>query len=99
MNAPMLANRGEHMKLTGIVRKVDELGRIVIPVELRRILHVDIGDALEVFTDQERVYLKKYSPACMFCDHSQQLTYLKGKMICQPCMNELIDLYQDNIQL
>ncbi len=79
------------MKLTGIVRKVDELGRIVIPVELRRSLHVEIGDALEVFEDEERIFLKKYSPACLFCSDSEKLVYYKGKMICTPCLMELLD--------
>ncbi len=80
------------MKLTGIVRKVDELGRIVIPVELRRTLHVDIGDAFEVFIDEERIYLKKYSPACLFCNGSDELRFFKGKMLCITCASDIVSL-------
>lgn len=78
------------MKLSGIVRKIDELGRIVIPVELRRTLHVDIGDAFEVFMDEDRIYLKKYTPACLFCDNTEQLVYFKGKMVCSSCMTDIL---------
>lgn len=51
------------MKSTGIVRKVDELGRVVIPIELRRIMDIDVKDALEIFTDNEKIILKKYQPS------------------------------------
>ena len=55
------------MKSTGIVRKVDELGRVVIPIELRRTLGIEEKDALEIYTDNEKIVLKKYEPACIFC--------------------------------
>ena len=55
------------MKSTGIVRKVDELGRVVIPIELRRSLDIDVKDALEIFVDGEQIVLKKYAPASIFC--------------------------------
>ncbi|MDR1193586.1 MAG: AbrB/MazE/SpoVT family DNA-binding domain-containing protein, partial [Peptococcaceae bacterium] len=55
------------MKSTGIVRKVDELGRVVIPIELRRTLGIDLKDALEIYVDEEKIILKKYEPACIFC--------------------------------
>lgn len=54
------------MKSTGIVRKVDELGRVVIPIELRRTLGIDEKDALEIYTDNEKIVLKKYEPAWHF---------------------------------
>ena len=57
------------MKSTGIVRKVDELGRIVIPIELRRTLDIDIKDALEIYVDGDQIILKKYEPACIFCQN------------------------------
>ncbi len=79
------------IKLSGIVRKIDELGRIVIPVELRRTLHVDVNDAFEIYTDDERVYLKKYTPACVFCHSSQETSHFKRKIICKNCLYELLD--------
>ena len=54
------------MKATGIVRKVDELGRIVLPIELRRTLNIEIKDPLEIYVDGESIMLKKYQPACVF---------------------------------
>lgn len=77
------------MKSTGIVRKVDELGRIVIPMELRRTLDIDIKDALEIFVDGEQIILKKYAPACIFCDEASEVINYKGKKICKSCLNEL----------
>ncbi len=77
------------MKSTGIVRKVDELGRVVIPIELRRTLGIGIKDALEIYVDGERIMLKKYEPACIFCGNSDRVTYFKGKMICHTCLSEL----------
>lgn len=74
---------------TGIVRKVDELGRIVLPVELRKALRINIGDAVEIYVDPDRVMLKKYMPACTFCNDYNQLTYFKGKLICQQCLDEV----------
>jgi len=58
------------MKATGIVRKVDELGRIVLPIELRRTLGIDEKDPLEIYVDQEKIILKKYEPACVFCGNA-----------------------------
>ncbi|MCD1261009.1 AbrB/MazE/SpoVT family DNA-binding domain-containing protein [Paenibacillus athensensis] len=77
------------MKSTGIVRKVDELGRIVLPIELRRTLHIEIGDAVEVYVDPDRITLKKYMPACLFCGNVENTTYFKGKLVCQACIEDL----------
>lgn len=77
------------LKSTGIVRKVDELGRIVIPKELRVTLGIDVKDSLEIFVDGERIMLRKYEPACLFCDRANQTFHFKGKLICQTCINEL----------
>ena len=77
------------MKSTGIVRKVDELGRVVIPIELRRNLDIDVKDALEIFVDGEHIILKKYAPACIFCGQAKDVTSFKGKNICPACLNEL----------
>lgn len=77
------------MKSTGIVRKVDELGRVVIPIELRRNLDIDVKDALEIFVDGEHIILKKYAPACIFCGQAKDVETYKGKNICPACLKEL----------
>ncbi|PYG88697.1 transcriptional pleiotropic regulator of transition state genes [Ruminiclostridium sufflavum DSM 19573] len=77
------------MKSTGIVRKVDELGRIVLPIELRRTFNIEEKDALEIYVDESTIILKKYEPACIFCNDATNVTNYKGKNICQACMNEL----------
>ena len=77
------------MKSTGIVRKVDELGRIVLPVELRRTLDIAEKDSLEIYVDDDRIILKKYEPTCVFCGSSKDVISFKGKNICSVCMNEL----------
>ncbi|QNU65769.1 AbrB/MazE/SpoVT family DNA-binding domain-containing protein [Ruminiclostridium herbifermentans] len=77
------------MKSTGIVRKVDELGRIVLPIELRRTFNIEEKDALEIYVDESTIILKKYEPACIFCNDASNVTNYKGKNICQSCMNEL----------
>ena len=74
------------MKATGIVRKVDDLGRIVLPIELRRTLNIDIKDALEIFVDGEDIMLRKYNPACIICGESDDLIEYKGKKICKNCI-------------
>ena len=73
------------MKSTGIVRKVDELGRIVLPIELRRTLGIDEKDALEIHVDQEKIFLKKYEPACVFCGNSNENQLFHGKNVCREC--------------
>ena len=77
------------MKSTGIVRKVDELGRIVLPIELRRTLDISERDALEIYVDGAAIVLKKYQPACIFCDDAKDVTSYKGKNICANCLKEL----------
>ena len=75
------------MKSTGIVRKVDELGRVVIPIELRRTLNIGEKDALEIFTEGETIILKKYEPACVFCGQAKGVKNVKGKNICPACVD------------
>ncbi|KMT22941.1 AbrB/MazE/SpoVT family DNA-binding domain-containing protein [Clostridium cylindrosporum] len=77
------------MKSTGIVRRVDELGRVVIPIELRRTLEIAEKDALEIYVDGEQIILKKYQPACIFCGNAKDVENFKGKNICQACLAEL----------
>mgnify|MGYP000497801923 CR=1 FL=1 len=83
------------MKSTGIVRKVDELGRIVLPIELRRTLGIEEKDRIEIFVDGESIILRKYQPACIFCDNAKDIINYKGKNICPDCiraMNEKVPL-------
>ncbi|WP_375103794.1 AbrB/MazE/SpoVT family DNA-binding domain-containing protein [Paenibacillus sp. RS8] len=80
------------MKATGIVRKVDELGRVVIPKELRHTLGIAEGDALEIFVDGDKVILKRYSPGCTFCGSMDDIEYLSGKPICRTCVSSIIKL-------
>jgi transcriptional pleiotropic regulator of transition state genes len=77
------------MKSTGIVRKLDELGRIVLPVELRRTFNIAEKDALEIYVDESTIILKKYEPACIFCANAKGVQVYKGKNICPDCMKEL----------
>ncbi|MHC1719132.1 MAG: AbrB/MazE/SpoVT family DNA-binding domain-containing protein [Clostridiaceae bacterium] len=77
------------MKSTGIVRKMDPLGRIVLPIELRRALEITDNDAMEIFTEGDQIILKKYAPACIFCGNARNVTNYKGKNICDNCMEEL----------
>lgn len=77
------------MKSTGIVRKVDELGRIVLPIELRRTLDIAEKDALEIYVEESSIILKKYEPACIFCDSAKNVSNYKGKNICAECLNDL----------
>ncbi|HUV85190.1 MAG TPA: AbrB/MazE/SpoVT family DNA-binding domain-containing protein [Methanosarcinales archaeon] len=77
------------MKSTGIVRKIDELGRVVIPKELRRTLNIEEKDGLEIFTEGNTIILRKYEPACVFCGQVDDMTVHKGKKICQSCRSEL----------
>lgn len=77
------------MKSTGIVRKVDELGRIVLPIELRRTLGIDVRDALEIYVDGAQIVLKKYEPACIFCGNAKDIIVYKNKNVCRACAQEL----------
>ena len=77
------------MKATGIVRRLDDLGRIVLPIELRRTLNLEIKDPVEIFTENDCVILKKFDPTCIFCGSSKEVTDFKGKTVCAGCVKEL----------
>ena len=79
------------MKATGIVRKVDSLGRIVLPIELRRILGIDLKDPLEIFVDGEQIILRKYEPACTFCGNAVNVKRFSGKIVYYECINALLE--------
>ena len=74
------------MKSTGIVRKVDELGRIVLPIEMRRTLDIAEKDTLEVYVEGDSIILRKYQDACVFCDSVRDLFSYKGRCVCQDCI-------------
>ena len=77
------------MKSTGIVRKIDNLGRITLPIELRRNLDVECGDPLEIYTETNSIVLKKYEPDCVFCGSTEKLTNYRGKNVCEACRAEM----------
>lgn len=80
------------MKSTGIVRKVDNLGRIVLPVELRRTLGIDIHSDVEIYVDGDQVILKKYLPCCIFCGSKEELATYDDKYVCRSCRTKLSKL-------
>ncbi|SEU32546.1 AbrB/MazE/SpoVT family DNA-binding domain-containing protein [Paenibacillus sp. NFR01] len=80
------------MKSTGIVRRIDELGRVVLPKELRRTLNIDNLDPLEIFVNGEMIVLRKYTPGCVLCGNTEDLKQLSGKLICRPCATEAVKL-------
>ncbi|MBD1372481.1 AbrB/MazE/SpoVT family DNA-binding domain-containing protein [Hazenella sp. IB182357] len=87
------------LKSTGIVRKVDELGRVVIPIELRRTLGIGEKDALEIYVDGERIVLKKYEPACIFTGDMDETIRYKNKVVSKQCIKEMYELLeQQSIQ-
>jgi transcriptional pleiotropic regulator of transition state genes len=77
------------MKATGIVRACDSLGRVVIPMELRRTMGIEERDALEIFVDGNQIILQKYQPGCIFCQSCEDVRNYKGKNICRVCLTEL----------
>ena len=77
------------MKSTGVVRKIDDLGRIVLPIELRRTMGINEKDALGIYVDGDKIILKKYEPACIFCDNVEDVVNYQGKNICKGCLGEL----------
>lgn len=77
------------MKETGVVRRTDRLGRLVIPKELRKVLDINIKDSLEIFTDDKKIILKKYSPGCIFCERVSNIVRFKESNICSDCLAEM----------
>ncbi|MDD7512126.1 MAG: AbrB/MazE/SpoVT family DNA-binding domain-containing protein [Peptostreptococcaceae bacterium] len=80
------------MKTTGIVRPVDALGRVVIPVELRRNLEISTDDLLEIYVDGSYIILKKHEVSCIFCGSKDEIETVHGKNICKKCLKELKSL-------
>ena len=77
------------MKSTGIIRKVDDLGRIVLPIELRRTLDIAERDEVEIYMENDRIILQKFEPACIFCGSSRNLVYYRRKNVCRDCIRKM----------
>ena len=77
------------MKSTGIIRRVDELGRVVIPMELRNNFKIAEKDQIEIFVDGSNIVLKKFEPNCTFCGNTKKLADYKGKLICTKCLEQI----------
>ena len=77
------------VKSTGIIRKVDELGRIVLPIEIRRTLDIAERDEIEIFMESDQIILQKFEPSCCFCRSSRTLVTYQGKNICQECIRNI----------
>lgn len=77
------------VKSTGIVRRVDEMGRIILPAELRERYHIRRGDSLEIMFDDASVILRKYQPFCIFCDGDDGLVRFRGRSVCRRCISEV----------
>ena len=80
------------MKSTGIVRRVDELGRVVIPIELRNKFNISEKDPIEIYVDGSSIILKKYEQSCIFCGSTKKLIDYKGKLICNKCAKQLSEM-------
>ena len=77
------------MKSTGIVRPIDNLGRFVLPIEIRNTMDLKPRDSVEIFVDDDKIILKKYMPACLFCGNADNVIYFRGKLICRECYDSL----------
>lgn len=82
------------MKSTGIVRRVDDLGRVVIPKELRAMRDIAEGDSLEIFVDGKDIILRKYHPSCVFCNNVDEGMKINGKPICPACFDTIVDVHK-----
>lgn len=83
------------MKSTGIVRQLDPLGRIVLPIEIRRTMELCPKDSIEIFVDGDRIILTKYKPTCVFCNSCSSLHSFKNKLVCNDCRTNLA-IYQQS---
>ncbi|MCQ2560913.1 MAG: AbrB/MazE/SpoVT family DNA-binding domain-containing protein [Clostridia bacterium] len=80
------------MKATGIVRKLDQLGRIVIPMELRSTFDLKERDPIEIFVEGDDIILRKYHPACIFCGDATEIVQFEGKNVCKKCLSKMKEL-------
>lgn len=81
------------MKTTGMVRPVDNLGRVVIPREIRKQFDVENGiDSFEIFVDDDKIILRKYQPGCIFCGEMEGIVTYNGHVVCKACANKLSEM-------
>ena len=73
------------MKSTGIIRKMDELGRVVIPIEIRNQFNIVEKDPIEIYVDGSSIVLKKFEPNCIFCGSTKKLLTYNDELICKTC--------------
>ena len=83
------------MKSTGIVRNIDPLGRVVLPMELRKLLDLKVQDPVEIFTHGSDVVIRKYRPGCVFCNRDGSMLQFKGLYVCSHCIAELASSEED----
>ena len=79
----------QDMKETGIVRGIDQLGRIVLPKELRRCMNINVGDEMEIFVENGRIVLEKYIPGCIFCGSEEKVSIFNDKYVCAACIEKM----------
>ena len=84
------------MKSTGIVRKLDELGRVVIPKEIRNKLDIEEKDPIEIYLDGTSIVLRKFEKGCIFCNNSKDLVSYKDKLICKKCLEKITNLTMED---
>ena len=84
------------MKSTGIIRRVDELGRVVIPMEIRKQFNIVEKDPIEIYVEGSCIVLKKYEPNCIFCGNTKNLVEYKDKLVCDKCTSLLNSLQEDS---
>ena len=77
------------MKSTGVVRRIDELGRIVLPIEIRKTLSLSSKDTVEIFVEGDTIILKKYEPSCIFCGSLDDAKFFKGRTVCEKCIADI----------
>ena len=77
------------MKSTGIVRHIDELGRIVVPKDMRMKMDIASSDPVEIYVEGNKIILTKYHPCCNFCGSENDVVNFKGKKICRECLEEI----------
>ena len=80
------------MKSTGVTRQIDELGRFVLPVEIRRALNINLKDYLEIHVENDSIVLRKFQPSCLFCGNTEDNVLYEGKRICRHCLNKLKEI-------
>ena len=87
------------MKSTGIVRKVDELGRIVLPKELRKMFDIDHKDPIEIYVDGDCIVLKKHKPSCIFCNAENDCIEFENQTVCKSCIEKMQMIKQENKEM